>query len=561
MKKIQTLSIWVGILMALCLPITKAYADVTLNENGDLAMTVQFTDLPGSKSFKMDPLPNNDDLKFEINNVWNTNIKILGRSFGSAETKDFGFFKLPSGERSYFSIDSYSDNYPENQIKDKIIGSVIIKWSFEKEDHGGSLRFVGKENPFINGEIQNESYSEDTKINIILSPTLENEGEVEIIPNKKINYFALAYYEDGSNKVARINSIQINFVSEWTEPEQPGYDLTLGVPSAEIDDVEWSNQDMILDKYINFNNEDISTDNLTFYLVPQFDTSTQADISKMNETEKRLYNLLENSEIKYRYDGYFPEDQKEVICSISDGDGPLSLTINPPCSGIYDLCVRTNDGSPLPFKVNEKKLNIWPSIRNKYDFLHDETDLDPIYAFSINWINFKDDNYQTLHYPYNDNTIKDYPFAKDEGIIFIPGLYNAEVFYKLEYSSQRGIRPMDAETDDNNGFRSYPENSFNLNDLAVGNTATFEIKLKKNGAETPTENLGSDAPVSSDLFMIQLSDDVNAPLAVEGISVDNEDSLPVYYTVSGMRVNGANLTPGIYIKKQGRNVEKILISK
>ncbi|MDE6100435.1 MAG: hypothetical protein K2G01_05265, partial [Paramuribaculum sp.] len=43
-------------------------------------------------------------------------------------------------------------------------------------------------------------------------------------------------------------------------------------------------------------------------------------------------------------------------------------------------------------------------------------------------------------------------------------------------------------------------------------------------------------------------------------SIDADNNAPVeYYTIQGVRVSGDNLTPGIYIRRQGENATKILV--
>lgn len=48
--------------------------------------------------------------------------------------------------------------------------------------------------------------------------------------------------------------------------------------------------------------------------------------------------------------------------------------------------------------------------------------------------------------------------------------------------------------------------------------------------------------------------------AIIGINPDNDADAPVeFYSTQGIRINGTNLAPGIYLKKQGRHTIKILI--
>jgi hypothetical protein len=47
--------------------------------------------------------------------------------------------------------------------------------------------------------------------------------------------------------------------------------------------------------------------------------------------------------------------------------------------------------------------------------------------------------------------------------------------------------------------------------------------------------------------------------AVDGIEVDDENAPVEYYNFSGMKVNGNNMAPGMYIKRQGSKTTKILV--
>lgn len=46
---------------------------------------------------------------------------------------------------------------------------------------------------------------------------------------------------------------------------------------------------------------------------------------------------------------------------------------------------------------------------------------------------------------------------------------------------------------------------------------------------------------------------------IEDVAVSDENAPVEYYNINGMRVNGDNLTPGIYIKRQGAATTKIYV--
>lgn len=59
---------------------------------------------------------------------------------------------------------------------------------------------------------------------------------------------------------------------------------------------------------------------------------------------------------------------------------------------------------------------------------------------------------------------------------------------------------------------------------------------------------------------IGMVNNTSVPTGIEGIATEADDNAPTeYYNMSGMRVNGDNLTPGIYIVRKGSKTTKILV--
>lgn len=54
-------------------------------------------------------------------------------------------------------------------------------------------------------------------------------------------------------------------------------------------------------------------------------------------------------------------------------------------------------------------------------------------------------------------------------------------------------------------------------------------------------------------------EDNNGSAGVDDVVVDNSDAPVEYYNLQGIRVNADNLTPGIYVRRQGTEVTKILV--
>ena len=49
------------------------------------------------------------------------------------------------------------------------------------------------------------------------------------------------------------------------------------------------------------------------------------------------------------------------------------------------------------------------------------------------------------------------------------------------------------------------------------------------------------------------------PSAIEGVDVDNSNAPVEFYNLQGIRVNSSDMAPGIYIRRQGTDVKKVLV--
>ncbi len=49
------------------------------------------------------------------------------------------------------------------------------------------------------------------------------------------------------------------------------------------------------------------------------------------------------------------------------------------------------------------------------------------------------------------------------------------------------------------------------------------------------------------------------PAGIDDVYMDNSDAPVEYYNIQGMRVDGENLTPGIYVRRQGTDVKKVYV--
>jgi hypothetical protein len=84
-----------------------------------------------------------------------------------------------------------------------------------------------------------------------------------------------------------------------------------------------------------------------------------------------------------------------------------------------------------------------------------------------------------------------------------------------------------------------------IDDLVLKNTTNFEVYYSNNSSSKRTFTLVFDY------------DYKNA--GVDNITVDSNSNAPVeYFNLNGVRVNGDNLTPGLYIRRQGNKTTKVI---
>lgn len=92
--------------------------------------------------------------------------------------------------------------------------------------------------------------------------------------------------------------------------------------------------------------------------------------------------------------------------------------------------------------------------------------------------------------------------------------------------------------------------------------ATGLVTLVAEGTANITATLTAPAP-TADAEPIVLTAScpvtVEALSGIEDVAVDSDNAPVEFYNVNGMRVDGSNLTPGIYIRRQGTNATKVLV--
>lgn len=96
-----------------------------------------------------------------------------------------------------------------------------------------------------------------------------------------------------------------------------------------------------------------------------------------------------------------------------------------------------------------------------------------------------------------------------------------------------------------------------------GATGTWDTNTKTwTAPENETINsveFTQDATARLGGFSVIYVEDNDAMAGIEDINIDNSNAPVEYYNLQGIRVNGDNLTPGIYIRRQGTEVSKILV--
>lgn len=520
---------------------------------------------------------------------------------------DIGFYFL--GESSSTTLPKSNDMVANLMItdyaegKEKSIQSVEIKWSFDSPN-GGYIGLHGRNTmPYEQSfDLSYNDYAEDDEIDMILRPSTDNNNVSVYNLPKDVKYIALCYYpndtEDLSNaKIARFEYLKVHFVDEWVDPN-PEPEATVQVHLGDEGgnyDLEWRNDadkmrvplETIYSAWEKQEDEtyfyDPSQLNLTFWLTPNFEPSDnfpkEPTVDSTDESNKfkpevfnwNLYNIFEANKDNHPYDGFI-SSKEPIECPLVDGQ---YLEIPAPCSGEYILSV-TQSGEDAPkIKSNEATLNIWPSVKNDYSWLK-ETEMawSTLYSFSLNWVNFPEEiENGIISYPYelleeNQQSTATIAGTKNAymhdvpATIYIPGLFDATIEYRIDFDGGGAgsgfVGNLNSKTrraaEDADGFKSYDSEPFTLDDLT--SSATLQLRISKNGAVTPSDTAGT----SLSTLRINLSDTKQTPVGVKAVTVTPGEGEEEYYDLNGLRVNPATAAPGIYIRRQGGETRKVVIT-
>lgn len=196
----------------------------------------------------------------------------------------------------------------------------------------------------------------------------------------------------------------------------------------------------------------------------------------------------------------------------------------------------------------------------------------------LKWIYYTDDNRQMVQMPVSTYNYM-YPMGKGEIEMinaFGLGEWNDAVTFTIDRDNKKivastqeivSIELQDGDTmtfyldaDDEDGMLTY-DVEFNYEIVANGQqkVTTFEPNHQQLYIETTDEKMFG---VMSGMFFycsydIELLDDYMS--GIDEIATDNSNAPVEYFNIQGMKVNGDNLSNGVYVRRQGNSVEKVFV--
>lgn len=392
-----------------------------------------------------------------------------------------------------------------------------------------------------------------------------------------VNYLLLSGPTEGDKKIIRIEYFKVHFTNEDPTTALNETELVLGSGDEQIN-LPWSKEDIVLDNIVSTSDPETSLDNLDlrFFLTPEFEPTEAPDVNAskpqdFDDTYWYLYQQFEG-ENRMNYDGYIGDrlsDNGKIKCSFDSSSGKLSLPI--PCSGLYRLNV---ESETVNITANSLLLNVYPDITHSYDILVEDQEgmsYTSNFAFSLNQVTFPESlgTDKTLGYPYADKSdLGSGAFNAEAVSIFIPGLYDADIFYKLDFIDkteadlppQMGIKARKSIPEDLNslGYELYSATTQpSFTELNENNIAVLQLKIAKNNAVTPDNK---DTGNSIHTLALQLDTTVDTPTSVDCVSTESYPSEPQYFNLNGLRIDSRNLAPGIYIRAYGKSSpQKIVV--
>ena len=496
------------------------------------------------------------------------NFYFVDNKKGDDGAQDFSFvrFSTDGGITPKFCYFMVTDYQPSSEL---YIESIEVKWS-DAAPCGADLWLNAGENAAFTTTDSFESIGQKAEVTATLEYSMENGGITLFKFPKRVKYLALTPLSDAvmvrltsglsGSDFARISYIKVHFVKDWQEP---GVTIPVQISCDSPLSTEWRLGGVQLENMVTLPMKDEENRytaeelGLKFYIKPEFtvDPSLKPDISGqkpdgISDQAWSLYQILESEGLPY--DGYLSSSEP-IDCAFTEyGDGSNLLEINAPCSGVYTLYLESDN--PL-VEANKVALNLWPGISNIYGT--DDTANNLLYEMSLNRQPV-DVSAASIEYPYADPE-SDLPFCHDSISLHVPGLYDAEYFYR--WSSTKDGTPAEVADEDFaatipgdfNGISSdYPLSMGHLSRTGL-TSDTLELLMVKNGAVTPVSEEGSAVAITlklADKTIVTSMREIEACSTEEGVK---------YFNLNGQSVPADHLVPGIYIRWSPSGTRKVVI--
>lgn len=268
--------------------------------------------------------------------------------------------------------------------------------------------------------------------------------------------------------------------------------------------------------------------------------------------------------------------------SLDMGDGPISLG-----DIVVNGAARTETNGTYLYSGKVDRMQLAGDITANVDLEGTENQGKLNMNIHVNWIDpDSGDVIAPIEVVFKSDENETYPGNKYDGTLVI-NIYEAELTDKASVY----IAP------DGNGTCTFLLPNFSL-DMGEGPMPLGDIKVENvsmtttgtttayagtvdhmqlaHGFITANVNLSGTEEAGKLRMLINVdwidpdTDEIMAPIevtfngtldysAIGGIEIDNSNAPVEYYNIQGMRVNADNLTPGIYIRRQGTDVSKIFV--
>lgn len=255
-------------------------------------------------------------------------------------------------------------------------------------------------------------------------------------------------------------------------------------------------------------------------------------------------------------DAGYTRNKPEITFPYDKNKKVLSVTF--PCSGTYDVWVSSK--AKYLFEGKTSKLigtaTIYPSLDGMViSYMHKDVK-NSFSADASGNINYKFTLTLDGEDWYTDSSKRPVIELSGTDVVVWYRLHGYEDFQEPKGIAPKAVRALADEAEvDADGFTKVGEDgTINLAPLAYQDTNTMaqmSFKLTKNGATTPMLSNGQSTHI------ISFTKGTNETVGVDAIGADNGEV--EYFDLNGMKVNPENLTKGIYIVKNGKEVSKVIL--